>query len=117
MLADTNKRKEIMQALRSGKITSNCTPEKLHSILYDEEVYISEYELLVEVTGSEDYELKVKQGRSVIEDPEGDGYAVEAGKNIKVVVKYDDKVLDYAYTAESNKDLLFDLENDKVIER
>lgn len=119
MLADTNKRKEILQALRSGKITRNCTPEKLHGILSEnEEVFISEYELLVEVTGLEEYELKVKQGRSIIDDPEGDGYAVEAGKNIKVIVKYgDNKTLEYAYTADSNKDLLFDLENEVVEER
>lgn len=116
MLGETNKRKAILDALRSGKITGNCTPEVAKNIVV-EKIELAEFELLVNVIGAEEYDIKVKQGRTVITDPEGDGYAVDADKNIKVIVTAGDKELEFAYRSTENKDLEFNFEEGTVIEK
>ena len=73
--------------------------------------------MLIEVVGAGKYKVEVKQDDEVIEDPEGDGYAVSTGSNIDIEVTSGKKKLVYSYQVSSNRDIIFDLKNKEVVDR
>ena len=116
-LGNLEARSKILEALKNGTISSNCTAETLSAILQDDEIKISEYQLLISVVGSDKYEVEVKQGNKVIADPESDGYAVLADKKIKVTVTSGKKELTYSYVANDNKNIEFNFNDETATEK
>lgn len=133
--------KLIQDAIKEGKLSSTITPFELKKFFNEnknvevatkeviedvvnedemeepEEITVDEFELLIDVTGANKYSIEVKQDGEVIEDPEGDGYAVSNGSEIEIKAVNGKKVLSYTYKVDSNRSLLFDFKSKEVIEK